>query len=152
MPIERAIGRIMINALIPQGFGANAITRALREAGVSYRRTDMLSDIRDFAGRAKYEGNVLGLSGNSVIPRAWMSETELKMPYKYRVFGDADILDDVTDEVTRVTKSFYTDDLAAKGDWENEFISISQEGYSTEGQAITNFQVKSVQHNAGYPF
>jgi len=143
---------MMINALLPQGLGSNAIINAIRDAGYSYRRTDMLSDIRSFAGRAMHESQVKSLTGNSVIPQSYMVDTELKMPYNYRVFGDADILDDETDVVTRTTKSFYTNDLAAKEDWENEFISVSQEGYSTEGQAITNFQIKSVEHNTGYPF
>jgi len=152
MALERAIGQVMINALLGEGLGSNAIIRALRSAGASYRRADMLSDIRDFAGRAKYEANVLGLNRNTVIPGTWMSETELNIPYKYRVFGNADILDDETGDVFRTTKSFYTDDLAEVGDWENEFISAAQESYSMEGQSITNFQVKSVQHNEGYPF
>ena len=143
---------MMINALIPQGLGSNAIIRAIREAGYSYRRTDMLSDIRSFAGRAMHEVQVKNLAGNTVIPQSYMVETELQMPYKYRVFGDTDILDDESDMVTSTTKSFYTDDLAAKEDWENQFISVSQENYSTEGQTITNFQIKSVEHNAGYPF
>ena len=150
MPLERAVGQMIINALVPGGHSATSIIRSIRQAGATYRRQDMLSDIRDIGSRIKYEGNIKRMTGNSVIPRAWMSETELKQPYTYRVFGDADMMDDDTGEVSRVVKSFYTDDLAQKGDMENEFISAFSEDYMTEGETLTNFQIRGVQLNKGY--
>ena len=151
MAVERAIGQMIINALVPTGMSSSGIINAIRQAGATYRRTDMLSDIRDIGGRFINEGNVRRMKGNSVIPQSWMSDTELKQPYKYRVFGDADVLDEETGDVTRVTKSFYTDDLAAKGDWENEFINVFSDEYNVEGETLVNFQIRGVQHNAGYP-
>jgi len=150
MAMERAIGQMIINALAPSGMSSGGIIGAIRKAGATYRRQDMLSDLRDIGTRIKYQGNIQSMTGNSVIPRGWMSETELKQPYTYRVFGDADVLDENTGEVTRQIKSFYTDDLAAKGDMENEFINVFSEEYNVEAETLTNFQIRGVQLNKGY--
>ena len=152
MPLERSIGQMIINALVPGGASSTSIIRALKQAGASYRRTDMLSDIRDIGGRFVNEGNVRRMTGNSVIPSSWMSDTELKQPYTYRVFGEADVLEADTGNVIKATKSFYTDDLAAKGDWENEFINLEGDRGTDEPNTLVNFQITGVQHNAGYPF
>jgi len=152
MGIERAIGRIIINSLIPQGLGSNAIIRALIERGASYRRTDMLSDIREAGGLMRYEASIRDLSPGTVVPKSWMTELELKAPYQYRVFGEAQMIDMNTGEAVTKRVSFYTDQLSSVGAWEDDFIEAFEGAYGEENTGIVSLKVAGVQHNAGYEY
>jgi len=152
MSIRRSIGYTFLKPMIISGFGPTKIYNMLKAAGVGYRKQTMLADIRELTGRLKMEPQVKSLSGNRVVPEGWMTETELRRPYKYRIHGEAHWYDfEQGDEVIREA-SFYTDDLMKKEDWEKEFVRRQRESPSPPEAVIMSFHVKGVEHNKGFGY
>ena len=152
MAISRAIGRVIIKRLVPQGLGSNAILRAIVKSGYSYRRQDMQKDVRQIAGLHKNEAAVRAVSGNEVVPRGYMVESDLKQPYKYKFYGKSNYYDPFTDSYTTKTESFYTDDLAKKSAWEDEYFDSFGQRCPGPKPELVNFNLTSVEHNKGYSY
>ena len=152
MPFARAVGRVIIKRLVPTGLGSNAILRAIQRSGNSYRRTDMLADVRQISGLHKYEKAVRNVGTNEVIPKGYMVNSDLKQPYKYRVYGKTNYYDPDTDSYVTVSESFYTDDLAKKGDWEEIYSKSYDDRYPEGGMEFTNFNITSIEHHVGYSY
>ena len=152
MPFARAAGRVIIKSLVPTGLGSNAIIRRLIRSGYSYRRQDMLADVRQVSGLHKYERAVRDVGANEVIPRGYMFDSDLKQPYKYRVYGKTNYYDPDTDSYVTVSESFYTDDLAKKGDWEEIYSDSYTDRYPEGGLEFTNFNITSIEHHKGYSY
>jgi len=150
--INRAIGRVIIKRLVPQGFGSNYILRAIVNSGASYRRQDMQADVRQISGLHKYEKAVRNVGSNEVIPKGYMIETDLKQPVKYWVTGKTNYYIPETDSYITKTESFYTDDLAKKGDWEKIFGDSYDSRYPEADREFVNFNVTSIQHNNGFSY
>jgi len=145
--VRRALGRVLIQGLVPQGLGANAIIRALQRGGVSYRRKDMLDDIRLFSGKMKYEDAVRAVKDNEVVPRQYMVETTFKRPYKYKVTGDVTYYDPATGQRWTEQKSFYTDELARKEEWIGKYRNIEESTYRALEREFAGMEIRSVEHN-----
>jgi len=145
--VRRALGRVLIQGLVPQGLGANAIIRALQRGGVSYRRKDMLDDIRLFSGKVKYEDAVRAVKDNEVVPRRYMVETTFKRPYKYKVTGDVTYYDPLTGQSWTEQKSFYTDELSPKEEWIEKYRNIDMGTYRAVEREFAGMEIRSVEHN-----
>jgi len=69
MPLARAIGKAIIETLAPTGLSENRIIRIATQAAGSYRRTEMLNDIRVAGQRFKNQYFIEKLKSNDVVPR-----------------------------------------------------------------------------------
>jgi hypothetical protein len=152
MPFERAIGRMLIQSFVPSGFSANAIINMVRRAGYSYRRKEMLSDIRLFSGRFKYEDAVRSVGSNEIVPIRYMNETDLKRENKYMLHGDAVYFDTETGEYITRDVSFYTDRLITTGEWERDAIEYSMREETDPRYILENVHFKAVDHQVGYSY
>ena len=152
MAFARAAGRVIIKRLVPSGLGANAILRAIKEAGHSYRRKEMLRDVRQISGLHKHESAIRAINKNEVVLRSYMEEMDLKQAHKYKIYGKTNYYDPDTDSYITVTESFYTDDLAKKGDWEEIYSSSYDKRYPKAGREFVNFNMTAGEHNAGYSY
>jgi len=152
MAFARAAGRVIIKRLVPTGLGSNAILRAITKAGYSYRRTEMLADVRQISGLHKYEKAVSDVGYNEVIPKGYMIDSDLKQPYTYRVYGKTNYYVPETDSYITKTESFYTDDLAKKGDWEQIYGDSFDARYPDKDKEFVNFNITSIEHHAGYSY
>jgi len=81
-----------------------------------------------------------------------MIDSDLRQPYKYRVYGKSNYYDPDTDSYVTVTESFYTDDLAKKGDWEQIYSDSYDNRYPVGGMEFVNFNVTAGEHNEGYSY
>ena len=153
MPLARAIGQAIFKQLAPEAMSAAAMIRVAQKLGGSYRRTEMLADIRKYTGRIKYARNILGMSGNKVVPRGWMIEVRLNEPgANYRVFGKATFYDWNTGQPIDQTVSFYHTDLMAKDDFAQEFNDYFNSGYSEQNLELMDFEQTALEHNVGMPY
>ncbi len=152
MSIARAIGKAIIEQLAPTGVGANYIIRMARAQGGGYRRTAMLEDIRVASDRFKNQYWVEKQASNEVVHQGLMVETELKANARYRVYGRMNYYDELDGQHYTEIKSFYTDDLANKGNWSDEFVRQRGKAYSGQEMDILSFEITAVEHNRGYPY
>lgn len=152
MSIARSIGYSFIEPMVKAGIGSNRIYNLLRQAGVGYRKQDVLNDIRVFSNRNKMSTQIEGLTGNRVVPTNYMTDTELRRPYKYRVYGEIHSWD--FEEGTEVISqgSFYTDDLAKKEDWEESFKDQYRRSEKYPDLEIMSFHISGVDHNEGFGY
>ncbi|KKK76475.1 hypothetical protein LCGC14_2863260, partial [marine sediment metagenome] len=121
--------------------------------GGTYRRTDMLEDIRKYSGRIKYQAGIQSMGGNKVVPRAWMIETNLNEPgANYRVLGKAKFYDWNTGTEIEKTVSFYHTDLMNKDDFAREFGEYFAGKYEEENMEIIAFEQTALEHNTGKPY
>ena len=152
MALPRAIGMVVIRRLAPQGLGANAIMRAMKIKGGTYRKKTMLADIRRETGLHKHEAAIRAVSKNEVVPRAYMEDSDLKQPYKYKIYGKTNYYIPETDSYITKTESFYTDDLAKKGDWEEIYSESYDRRYPEYDKEFVNFNMTAGEHNEGYSY
>lgn len=147
MGMSRAVGRMMLRAAAQMGYGANKAIRWLKSAGVSYRRQDMLADIRKFTGRLKYQANIEKMSGDRIVPRPWMVETELKQPRAYRVFGNATYLNPSTGKYETKRVSLYSDSLMTNDEFEKEYIEKSKAREYEGNSRVVGFRMQAIGHD-----
>ncbi len=153
MPLAKAIAQAIFKSMAPELASAGSMIRAARKLGGTYRRTDMLADIRKYTGRAKYQAGVQSLSGNQVVPRGWMVETHFKEPgANYRVFGRAKFYDWNTGTEFEQTVSFYHTDLMDKENYEREFNDFFNSGYQDQDLELIGFDQTALEHNLGQPY
>lgn len=153
MALNKAIGQSVFKSLAREGLSANRMIAMATELGGSYRRIEMLADIRKYTGRIKYETNILGMGGNNAVPRGWMVETNLNEPgANYRVFGKGEFYDWNSGETFNKTVSFYHTDLMSKDDYARDFNEYFSGGYSEDNLELIQFDQTAIEHNLGKPY
>lgn len=153
MPFAKAIGQAIFKAMAPELGTAASMIRAAKKYGGTYRKTEMLADIRKYTGRIKYETRIRALKGNTPVPRAWMSEVDLNVPdANYRIFGEANFYDWNTGTDYQQTVSFYHTDHMGKIDFATEFDNYFSGSYQEEDFELLSFEQTAQEHNIGKPY
>ena len=153
MGLSKAIGQAIFKSLVPEGLPAGAMIKIAQKLGGSYRRTEMLADIRQFTGRVKYEAQIRNLHSDIKVPKAWVVETHLSEPNaNYRVFGKANFYDLRTGQVHQQTVSFYHTEHQSKKNYADEFKEYYAGGYEDQDMELTFFEQTALEHNIGKPY
>lgn len=153
MALAKAIGQAIFKSMAPELASAGEMIRMARKMGGTYRRKEMLADIRQYTGRIKYQGNITTMGGNQVVPRGWMVETHLKEPgANYRVFGKATFYDWNSGTEMTQTVSFYHTDLMSKADYASDFNDYYNSGYTEQNIELLSFDQTALEHNLGQPY
>ncbi|GAH14733.1 unnamed protein product, partial [marine sediment metagenome] len=130
-----------------KGLRPSELIRTAITAGGSYRKQDMLSDIRMFEDRLRHETQIMQTPFNQKVPISYMTETGLNQDVKYRVHGYVTMYDEETDTYLRKKASFYTNDYAETGDYSESFIKAYWQKYQEEALEVSEFEVRAVEHN-----
>jgi phenylalanyl-tRNA synthetase beta subunit len=137
MGIERSVALNIIKSLTGLNLPYERIINVIKSAGVSYRRTDMLTDIRNAEGFVKYQKQVSGLLGNQTVPEAWQYNQAFSAPYKYRVDFKIEYVDIETGQRQIGYKSMYQDDYLKTGDYISQYPDYAEkEGTAEEGDIV----------------
>jgi len=152
MSIARSIGYSFIEPMVKAGIGPSRIYNLLRQAGVGYNKQQTLDDIRVFTNRNKMQSQVEALTGNRVVPTNYMSDTDLRRPVKYRVYGETHYWDEESGDEIIMNGTFYTDDLAKKEDWEEAYIQQIRDNPSIPEMEIMSFHITGVEHNKDFGY
>jgi hypothetical protein len=121
MSLRRSVALNVIRSLAPLNLPADKVIGYLTNMDITYRRIDMLADIRKAYDRVKYETQVTALRDNQVVPRAWMSEEALGEPYNYRVHLKVDYYDTLNDTYVTEHRYMFEDDLKKIGEYKSDF-------------------------------
>jgi len=121
MPLIRAVALNVIKSLVPLNLPGSQILHHLQQLNLTYRRTEMLSDIRTAFGRVKYETQVTALSSDKKVPETWMNREKLNEPYNYRVHLKVDYYDPDTDTYSTEHRFMFADDDKAVGEYIEDF-------------------------------
>lgn len=148
----RSFARMVFPTLARHGWSYRKMLGYAKRKGWTYAPKVMAGDIREMRNSAEFGRKVMSLDIDVSIPKTAMSPTELRLPRKYRVFGQATYRHQETGQLKYVTKSMYDDTLRTKEEWGQEFID---EALSSETDPLWGpeaFNVMEVQHNIGYPY
>lgn len=153
MPLAKAIGQAIFKSMAGDLATAGQMIRTAQRMGATYRRKEMLADIRKYTGRVKYSVPIFMLSDNKVVPKGWMVETRLMEPgANYRVFGKAKFYDWNTGTEFEQTVSFYHTDLMNKRDYAEKFNDYFQGGYQDQDLDLLSFDQIGLDHNEGMSY
>jgi hypothetical protein len=156
MAIESFMMRALFRAVLPtyvtSGLSMNAIIGNARTLGISFRRTDMLADIRAYMGWFTNEAKSRTLSSDRIVPPSYMSDVALGRSAKYRVYGEATYLDKFSGEAHTTIISLYDDMARSKGEWEQWLTDSIKEDVSQPGFNLVGVDFKVVEHNTGWTY
>ena len=153
MALRKAIGQAIFKLMVPEMASAAEMMRRAKKLGGSYRKTEMLADIREYTGRLKYQYQITRLSGDSAVPKSYMNEVKLKEPgANYQVWGKASFYDQNTGETYDHTVSFYHDTWKEKDEYASDFWSYFKNKYKEEGVEMISFEQFGLDHNIGKPY
>lgn len=148
----RAFGKPFIPQLVRQGLSSGRIISTLKQHGVSYRRTDMLKDIREVTGLARMESFTRAADPRKAFPKFGMIETTLRKDRRYRVFGKLEYRDTLTGETFMKDVSFYTDTNKGKELWDDDFLDQYEMGEYKPAMYVTDFTIVNVEHQTGWSY
>lgn len=148
----RSFARMVFPTLARADWSYSKMLRYAKTKGWAYAPKVMAGDIREMRNSAEFGRKVMALSDDISIPKAAMSPTELRLPRKYRVFGQATYRNVETGRLQYVTRSFYTDTLESKEGYGGNFLEEMSATYKEEVWRPEGFSVLEVQHNIGYPY
>jgi len=150
--MSRYFGRMVIGAVIPMDWSSRRIINYLAGTVGTYRRADMLKDIREARGIYTFGSKVKGLPINVLPPTDMMVETALKRPRRYRVFGMARHEDRGTGRISYRDISFYDDSLRTKEQWEKEYIQQKEKAEYEVGEIVTGIDIFAIEHQEGWRY
>jgi len=133
MPLIRAVALNIIKSMVPLNLPGSQIISYLKELNISYRRTDMLFDIRKAFDRVKYETRIAALKAGQRVPESWMNKEALKQPYNYLVHFKVDIYDPDTETYSTVHRYMYDNENLPVGEFADKFPDYAfEEGSPSE--------------------
>jgi hypothetical protein len=147
MPIERSIALNIIRSLVPLNLPGSRIISYLAGLNLTYRRTDMLSDIRTAFDRIKYETQVTSLAPDQVVPESWMSREEMSAPYNYRIALKVDYYDPDTGAYSTEHRYMFADEASAVGDYVEQFPDYALNEGSPSDRSFEGAQVVGITKN-----
>lgn len=121
MPLIRAVALNVIKSLVPLNLPGSQVIRYLQQLNLTYRRTEMLADIRTAFDRIRYEAQVTKLRSDQKVPASWMNREEMTTPYKYRVQMKVDYYDPDTQVSSTEHRYMFADDYSTVGDYAEQF-------------------------------
>jgi hypothetical protein len=146
----RAIARTAIPRLVAQGLGSNAIIRSLAGMNLTYRRVNMLADIRKFSGLAKLEKVARSLPGDVLYPRYGMVEAEFRAARRYLVTARMTLFDEEHQQEEERWVSFYSNTRMSKDQWTSAFVQGYAAGRYEANMQIVSVDIASVLHKPGW--
>lgn len=148
----RQLAYMVIPDFVQKGISATRALEQYRRAGGQIRTQVWHEWYREKAGLMKMQPQIERMEPGRVVPKAWMTEADLKRPHTYRVFAEVDYTDFETGEVEKKWISFYTDELDSFSEWMTEFERQRQEFNYRTNQYITAMSFKGVVHQKGWSY
>lgn len=148
----RSLARMVFPTLARHGWSYAKMLAYSKGRGWTYAPKVMASDIREMRNSAEFGRKVMALDIDIPIPKAAMSPTELRLPRKYRVFGQAVERNVETGRLRYSIKSMYDNRLSTKQEWEQIYIDEKLYEKTDPLWVAESFSILEVQHNIGYPY
>lgn len=150
MAVERALFRAALPKWAKLGWsGARMVSEARRLAIPTFRRADMLLDIRRAKEMFYFAPKVRAFSAVEPISSSLMVQTKLRRPYKYRVYVDFIEIDPEIGVSVKRERSFYTDTLRSKQDYLDTEVEDMMGEDEYRGIEVFKAEVSVIEHNMG---
>jgi len=150
--LNRALFRAMIPTFIGLEWTSTAMTNQALRMGVSYRRTNMLADIREFTGLMRHETAIRATPSTVRVAKFDMTEVDLRRARRYRGFADATYRNIETGEQVTKPISFYDDELRTEDEWSDVFDEDRRLAEYKPGEELVGFTLTAVEHQSGWDY
>ena len=150
--MERAIARILLPDWAKSGWSAARIIRGLKSAGATYRRTDMLGDIRQAQDRVTYGSKVVDFSAVDMPTKSVMSDSVFIRDRRYRVGFTSRVYYPETGAYKYEHGSMYMDSLDTKEGWSEKYLEEMNASEQYEGRDFQIAEVTFIEHNQGWDY
>ena len=154
MPLIRAVALNIIKSMVPLNLPGSQIIHYLRTLNLTYRKTDMLFDIRKAFDRVKYETRIAKLAPDKFVPESWMSTEKLGEPYNYRVHLKVDYYDPDTQTFSTEHRYMFADERLTVGEYVDAFPDYAMSKDYVQDRSFEGASVVGITKNerAGVPF
>jgi len=147
MPLIRAVALNVIKSLVPLNLPGAQVIHHLQQLNLTYRRTEMLADIRTAFDRVKYESQIAALKPGSKVPEAWMNSEKLGAPYNYRVHLKVTYYDESSQSEITSHRYMFEDDYKSIDDYEGDYPDYATATSTPEDFQYLGSQVVGVTRN-----
>lgn len=147
MGLIRAVALNVIKSMVPLNLPGSAILHHLQQLNLTYRRTDMLFDVRKIMDRVKYESQITALRPDQTVPGSWMSTEKLGEPFNYRVHLKVDYYDPDTGEYTTNHRFMFADDIKTVGEYVEDFPDYAMSKDYVQEQDFAGASVVGITKN-----
>ena len=147
MPLIRSVALNVIKSLVPLNLPGSEVLRSLNALNLTYRRQDMLADIRKAFGRVKYESQITALKPGQFVPEGWMDTEKLGSPYNYRVHLKVDYYDELTDETITTHRYMFEDEYKSVDEYAGDYPDYATATATPETFKYVSSQVVGVTKN-----
>lgn len=149
----RGFAKALMPNYVAMGLSSRAIERDLKSRfGVAYRRTVLLSDLREATGMYRFQAGVQALRPSTIIPKTLMTETTLRRERRYKVHAKVTIKNRDTGEEEESWVSMYDDSLRSKGEYEQAYYDRQLTDTSRPEWEVVHFSINVVEHNQGWQY
>lgn len=144
----RAAARLLMPKWVNQGYSALRVTQELTNMfGKAYRRTVLLSDLREAKGVVLNQIPLQRLRATTPIPQNYMVEAVLRRPRRYLINALGEFRDEVTGAITQRHISWYTQTTGTKQELFDEFRDSQLVESSAPGEQLIKVDFLSVRHH-----
>lgn len=142
---NRGIARTYLSSFMDQGFSANQVLRTLADQGLGYRRTDFLSDWREFQGLEKKKDVFRYIRKDYKPTSATITETNESLSKEYSYIFELKGRDRLTGETVTQGWRHATDSLLTLEESEelvNEMMGIPKYDTGIDDVTVSVIGVK----------
>lgn len=143
----RYLAKMLLPELVRMMRTATDVITELRSMGLSYRRTNMLQDIRVLMGSSDRALGLEKLSPWESIPEKLMVRVRLENRSEYRVIGTVKMYDPVSKDYMVKKASYYVSSLDNLLSLEEEIEELEERERHYRGLRFDSFATEAVWHN-----
>ena len=150
--MQRALARILLPDWAKSAWSAARIIRGLKSAGLTYRRTDMLGDIRKVKDRVEFGGRVIDFPITEIPSGDVMNEVTLLRDRRYKIGFRSKVFYTETGVTKYEYTNMYTDSRQTKEGWSNQFIDDMNTVEINRYKLYQATEVTYIEHNQGWDY
>lgn len=151
--IAKGPGRALIPALHKAGFSPNQIYKQLKNVyKMSWRKQDMLADIRQVTGLMKHERQWDGFDPSRKPGRWLFNDVPLRAKENYRLYADINTFNVLSGDYDTRRISFYIDKFDSPDDAMKQYIRFLEKKYKVMDEQILSYRFLTGEHNRGNPW
>jgi hypothetical protein len=115
-----------------------------KETGISYRRTNMLTDWRNVQGLYKFEQSIGQLNPDSIIPSRYMTDEAHSVNYNVLAGVEYKYTDALTGETITGMRMVDSDELSTTNDYLSRAQELFREGAPYADPSARDFKLRFV--------
>ena len=149
---QRALARVLLPDWAKSAWSAARIIRGLKSAGLTYRRSDMLADIRGAKDRVEFGAKIYDFPNDKFPDRVVMNESVLLRDRRYKIGFRSKVYYTETGVTAYEYTNMYSDRMDTKEGLGDRFIDDMNTVEINRYKLYQASEVTYIEHNQGWDY